>query len=324
MKIDIYSHLLPERYKEALEKKAERSDYPIGGPPIITNLELRFLAMEAHPEIKQVLTPCRVPEAFAGPETAYELAKIANDEMAELVARHPDRFVAGVATLPMNNVDAALKEADRAIKELKLKGVFICTPIDGKPIDLPELMPLYEKMSQYDLPIWLHPSTEGAQTKPDYVGETESKYAIWATWGWPYQTTLAMTRLVFSGVFDKYPNLKVIAHHCGAMVPYLEYRTSHFYTSLAAHGETFMKHLAKPPIEYFRGFYADTATGITTSGLMCAHSFFGAEHMLFGTDFPFSPPEIYPDTINFIEGMSIPDEEREKIFEGNARRLLQL
>ena len=304
MKIDIYSHILPEKYKEALEKKAERSDYPIGGgPPIVTNLDLRFRAMEAHPEIKQVIVPCRAPEAVAGPETAYELAKIANDEMAELVARHPDRFVGGVATLPMNNADAALKETDRAIKELKLKGVWICTPINGKPIDLPELMPLYEKMAQYDLPIWLHASAEIGRTKPDYVGETESKYGMWLTWSRPYQTTLAMTRLVFSGVFDKHPNLKVIAPECG---------------------ETFMKHLAKPPMEYFRGFYADTAGGKTTPGLMCAYNFFGAERILFGSDFPFSPPEIYPNMINIIEGMNISDEEREMIFEGNARRLLRL
>ena len=158
-------------------------------------------------------------EEIAAPRTAVDLARLANDEMAELVLKYPDRFVAGVACLPMNDMDAALQETDRAINDLRLRGVLIYTPINDKPLDSPEFIPLYEKMSQYDLPILIHPMRN--PDYPDYRTENESKYRVYNTFGWPYETTVAMTRIVFSGILEKYPNLKFVTHHCGGMVPYL-------------------------------------------------------------------------------------------------------
>lgn len=148
MKIDIYPHILPIKYKEALYQRATspRLKETIEAIPTLFDLDARFRILDRYGCV-QVLTLGLPPvETIAEPKEAAELARIANDEVAELVTKYPDRFVAGVASLPMNDMDAALREADRAIRGLKFKGVQICSSINGKPLDLPEFFPLYEKM----------------------------------------------------------------------------------------------------------------------------------------------------------------------------------
>ncbi len=248
------------------------------------------------------------------------------DGLAELVNKYPDRFVAGVASLPMNNPDAALVEADRAIKDLKLKGVQVLTPTCDKPLDMPEFVPIYAKMAQYDLPVWLHPRR--AQSYADYRYEHESKYRIFSVFGWPFETTVAMARIVFSGILEKYPNLKFITHHCGGMVPYFRERVIGSYERIFKDvGDNVKGKLSKPHSEYFRMFYNDTAINGNTSALMCAYEFCGAEHMLFGTDMPFDTEfgaRNLRQVSAAIEKMAISEDEKQKIFHGNARRLLRL
>jgi len=254
------------------------------------------------------------------------LAKLANDEMAELVLKYPDRFAAAVAALPMIDMEATLKEVDRSINELKFRGVQINTPINDKPLDSPEFLPLYEKMSQYNLPIWIHPVREANFS--DYRTEKRSKYMIFHVFGWPYETAAAMTRLVFSGVLEKYPNLKIITHHCGSMIPYLEQRIIGAYDHAEVlRGAKYKQGLTKSPIEYFKMFYNDTAIYGSTPGLTCAYAFCGADHLLFATDFPYDSQfgERYiRQTIQSIEQMNINDKEKKMIFEDNARKLLRL
>ena len=138
-----------------------------------------------------------------------------------------------------------------------------------------------------------------------------------------------MTHLVFSGIFDRLPNLKFITHHAGAMVPYFEDRIKRFYDKAeTALGHKYMLKLAKPPIEYFRMFYNDTALYGDTPALTCAHTFFGTDHLLFGTDMPLGDGQLgYTNptwTIEAIEQMDIPDADKKKIFEDNARQLMRL
>lgn len=322
--IDIFSHFMPPRYKEALYKQTGRRFQMLEIPTLFT-LEERFRTMDKFGDYRQVITPIGpVPEAVANPQEAAELCRIANEGTAEAVAKHPDRFVGGVAILPMNNMDAALKEADRAIKDLKLKGIIIHTPINGQPMDMPQFMPLYEKLAQHDLPIWIHPRRE--QT-PDYTNEHTSKYWIWCVFGWPYETTLAMTRLAFSGVFDRFPNIKFITHHCGAFVPYMSGRIEYVYQLAGSFGKQFDYQMKEPIIEYFRKFYNDTAIHGSTSGLMCAQDFFGVDRILFGADVPFDTKggELsLKDTIQSIERMAISQADKEKIFYKNAQKMLHL
>ncbi len=317
-KIDIFTHILTPKYKEALDKKARYSSYQELNDlsPTLCDLDTRFRIMDRYEGLKHVLTTASPPlESVVDPTTATELAQTANDEMAELVIKYPDRFVAAVAALPMNNIDAALRETDRAIKELNCKGIQIYTPSNGKPLDSPEFMPLYEKMSEYDLPIWIHPA--GERDVPDYKGEDHSRHGLWMLIRWPYETTAAMTRLVLSGILEKYPNIKIITHHCGAMVPFFAQRI----------GGQPRKWLSKLPIEYLRMFYADTAINGSVLALMCGYAFFGADHIVFGTDMPYADREggqTTEQTITAIGAMDIPDSDKKKIFAGNTKRLLHL
>lgn len=338
--IDIFTHIKPVKYwnkvkqrvdSVTLEKTSATAIKAFETTRTLWDLAERFRIMDKYEGLLQVLTPSVPPvELIAPPDKATELAKVYNDEMAELVAKYPDRFLAAVACIPMNNIDGALKEADRAINELGFKGISIHTPIYNnnwtmtKPIDLPEIMPIYEMMVTYDLPIWLHPFRH--LSMPDYTVEARSRFSLFHIFGWPYETSLAMARLVFSGVLNKYPSLKIITHHCAAMVPYLANRiTGSCDWYEACLGAKSKKTLDRPPIDCFRQFYNDTAISGNMPALMCAYAFFGADHLLFGTDMPFDAElgnRYTRDTIESIKQMNIADSEREAIFESNARRLM--
>ena len=145
-------------------------------------MNLRMQIMEEQPDVQQVLSVTMPPlEEIVNSKDAVELAKISNDEMAEMVAKHPDKFVAAIANLPMNDVDDALSEAQRAIKELGFRGVQIYTSIRGKPLSSGEYFPLYQMMSEFDFPIWIHPMRRSSV--PDYSTEDVSYHQIFSIFG---------------------------------------------------------------------------------------------------------------------------------------------
>ena len=327
MKIDIFAHIVPPKIKDLMFQKEFALSKIVESCTALYDLDVRFRIMDRHPDVVQVLTFTGVSfEELVGPKEEVDLAKRINDEMAELVYKYPDRFAAGVAVLPMSDINASLREIDRAINDLKLRGILLRIPINGKPVDREEFMPIYEKMCQHNLPIWWHPQC--SPKIPDYADESESKYFIWHLWGLVIETTKAMTRMVFSGVLEKYPNLKIITHHCGAMVPFFSERIVNHYNNAEMRSKmNFKVGLTEPHIEYFRRFYNDTAILGNTPALMCACSFFGAEHVLFGTDAPYDAQlgdYGTRNTIQAIEQMDISDADKKKIFEDNARKLLRL
>ncbi len=328
MKIDIFPHILPAKYKEALHKESKPGFWKSlhNSLPTLFDLDYRFRIMDKFDDLMQVLTIAAPPvENIVDPQKAADMARLANDEMAELVSKYPDRFAAAVACLPMNNMDAALQEVDRAVNDLKFRGVQIFTPINDKPLDSAEFMPLYEKMCQYNLPIWIHPQRDNDY--PDYRTEKTSKYGIHAILGWVYETSTAMARLVLRGVLEKYPGLKFITHHGGAMIPFLDKRIIGSRDMAEMRGSRFQENLRKPTIDYFKMFYADTAIYGSTAGLMCSYAFFGAQHLLFGTDMPFDSQlglRYTRETIESIEQMDISDAEKKMIFEDNARSIMRL
>jgi predicted TIM-barrel fold metal-dependent hydrolase len=307
-KIDVFSHILPEKYLELYRKKNSEVDNQVEvSNRAVINLETRLRLMNRYPDVLQVLTVSQPPlEKFVKPADAAELAKIANDELAELVEKYPDHFIAAVACLPMNDVDAALEEADRAIKELGMKGVQIYSRIAGETLDNPKFRPLYEKMAGYDLPIWIHPTTDAELDTGGLLG-------------WPFETAAAMWRLVMAEVFNEFPNIKFITHHCGSMIPTFSKRIKWLMYPWR------IPPTLKNPVEHFRKFYNDTALYGHTAGLMCAYDFFGADHLLFGTDAPLGPKfGLTQDTIESIERMDITEAEKEKILVKNAVNLLAL
>ncbi len=332
LKIDAYSHISPPKYTEFIRQKYPVMYNQILGTCVpLYNMDERFKIMDMYEGVVQVLTIGPVPpiEDFADSQQTVELARMANDEMAELILKYRDRFVAAIALLPMNNPEATLKETERAITELGFKGIYVHSNINGKPLDSPEFLPLWEKMAEYNLPIYIHPWRSDSFT--DYPTEQASKYMIASVFGWPYETTAAMTRFVFSGILEKYPNLKIITHHCGGMVPYFKQRIYQHYgqASMGSGARSaYIRTLSKTPLEYYKMFYNDTAIHGNTYALMCAYDLCGADHLVFGADMPLGDHyfgfQSYRQTINAIEAMNITPEEKKKIFVDNAVSLLRI
>ena len=338
LKLDIFPHIFPLAYFERMKQIAGRNPSLAAQLkrwmhiPVLWDLDQRIKMMKKFPGYKQVLTLSMPAVEFLGtPEETPELARLANDGMAEIVKQRPDLFPAFVASLPMNNVPAALEEMDRAIAGLGAKGVQIFTNVNGRPLDEPEFFRIFERMSKtYDLPVWVHP-TRTAKF-PDYPVEQKSKYEMWWLFGWPYETSVFMGRMVFSGMFDKLPKLKIITHHLGAMVPFLGNRVGYGMDQFGSRTsdedyEGLRKSMKKRPVDYFKLFYNDTSINGWASGIRCGLDFFGSKHVLFGTDCPFDPqggPLFIRETIKALDGMKLKPNDKRRIYFGNALEMLKL
>jgi predicted TIM-barrel fold metal-dependent hydrolase len=337
MKLDAFCHVMPRPYADALSRltdtpAAANIRNRIDGIPSLVDLDLRFRQMdEFGDDYRQIVSlPAPPPEDLGDPKTSREMATLANDELAALVGAHPDRFAGWVAAVPMNDPEAAVAEAQRAVG-LGALGVQIYTNVNGHPLDEARFDPFWAKMAELDRMIWVHPSRSAAF--PDYVTEEKSRYEIWWVFGWPYETSAFMSRIVFSGVFDRHPDLKVLTHHAGAMVPFFAGRVGPGWDQLGARTpadrreEVEGPELAKRPIDYFRMFYADTAVFGAAPALRCALDFFGVDHVLFASDSPFDPekgPGYIRSTIENIESLGLSDADREQLYEGNARSVIGL
>ena len=333
MKLDVFTHIFPKRYFDAMVKVCvdEQTLKRYLAIPMLVNLDARFQAMDRFGDYRQILSLASPPiEQLAGPEIAPGLAGLANNGMAECCAKYPERFPAFVASLPMNNPEAAVDELHRAIGELDARGVQVYSNVSGKPLDGPEYGPLFEAMAAYDLPIWLHPAR--GPNVADYAGEDTSLYEIWWTFGWPYDTSVAMARLVFSGLFDRLPGIKIITHHMGAMIPYFEGRVGPGCDQLGKRTVdkdygALLDSLRQRPYDYFKMFYADTALFGAAAATRCGLDFFGADKVLFASDSPFDPEggTMYiRETIEIVDELDISDADRHKIYHGNAVELLKL
>ena len=327
MIVDIYTHILPDAFFREMSRvspKLENIGARLRGVKKLFDLDLRFAEMDTLGDYRQIISLPNPPlEEIAQGETAQQLSRAANDAMAELCVQHPKRFPAFVAAVALDDVDAALKEAERAIKQLGARGIQIFTNIAGHPLDEERFAPVFAAMAGYDLPIWLHPARTAAM--PDYAAESRSRFEMWWCFGWPYETSVAMARLVFSGLFDRHPKLKVVTHHLGGgMIPFFDGRIGAGMDVLGSRtsDEDYSKVLSslkRPHLDYFREFYADTALFGAGNGLICGLDFFGADRVVFSTDAPLGP---IAKTIAEIDALDLDAGTREKIMAGNAERLL--
>ncbi|MBZ5501295.1 MAG: amidohydrolase [Acidobacteriia bacterium] len=333
-KIDIFTHIWPKAFYEALGKQTggmkdmhRRSE----AVPMMTDLDRRFRVMDMFEGYQQILSLASPPlDAAAGPAAARELSRIGSDSMAELCRKYPDRFPSFLASIAMHDAEGAVDEARRAIQDLGACGVQIYTNVNGKPLDAPEFRHIFKGLEALGKPIWIHPARTAKF--PDYQTEELSQYEIWWTFGWPYESSVAQARIVFSKMLDEMPNLKIIIHHAGGMVPFFEGRVGAGWDQLGtrtSHHDyrPLLKELKKRPLDYFKMFYADTATFCSTPALVCALSFYGVDHMLFASDAPFDPeggPMYIRETIRCIDALEISKEDREKLYYKNACKLLGL
>ncbi len=235
MKLDVYNHIFPIPFFEYIQDNIADKG-PIKrwlNVPVLYDVDKRLTMMDTFGEYQQILSlSAPTIEFMAPPEGSPAVARLANDGMAALCREHPDRFPSFIASMPMNNPDEAVKEIDRAIGELGACGIQIFSNVNGRPLDEPEFFQIFERMTAHDLPIFLHPAR--GSNFPDYLSEDKSEFEIWWTFGWTFETSAAMARIVFSGIFDKLPTIKIIAHHLGAMVPYVEGRVGYGQEHLGA------------------------------------------------------------------------------------------
>ena len=332
MKIDAFNHIItPAYHRRRLEvaPAAMRLQDMERLLPALFDLDARFRAMDtAGDGYVQIINTANPPvENMAGPEDALELSRIANDEMAELLSRHPDRFIGAAACLPMNNLPGALDELDRAVGQLRFCGVQLYTQVQGRPLDDPRFAPIFDRIAALDVPILLHPVRGPDQ--PDYPSEQASRFDIWRIVGWLQDTVTAMTRLIFSGVFDRHPHIKILTHHLGGFVPYASERIREgydkFLKAAAARNEDVA--LLRHPYDYFHQFYADTITIGSVPALACGLDFFGPDRVLFATDMPFDGHgglKYVEVALRAMADLDAPPDVKRRIFESNARTLFRL
>jgi uncharacterized protein len=329
--IDIFNHFMPAAYFERLRRLVPDHPAATAFPRLQTlwDIDARLRLLDQFGEYQQVLSLANPPiELLGTPEQTADLARIANDGLAELCRLHPQRFPTFIASLPMNNIDATLLEIDRAVNQLGAKGIQVFTNVVGKPLSAPEFRPVFARMIAHDLPIWVHPM-RGPQFA-DYATEQTSEDEIWFTFGWPFETTACMTRLIYSGLFDEMPNLKIITHHMGGMIPYFAGRIALGFRQIffgAPDRNPGAETLRKAPSEYYKMLYADTALNGDAAATRCGHDYFGTSRCLFATDAPFDAEQgkgLIAKTIAAIEILNINKDERARIFAGNARKLLKL
>jgi uncharacterized protein len=329
MPLDAFPHVLP---RACLERFGRDGSGPgldflrgIEARPYLApmwDMDVRFREMDQVEGYTQILTLCSPPiEQLALGSVAGDLARLANDSMAELVAKHPDRFVGFAASLPMADVDMCIAEVDRTVRNLGALGVQVFTNVNGRPVDDPRYEPLWARLHELGRTVWVHGARRALT--PDYEGEELSRYGLWAALGWPYEMGLFSARFVASGVLDRYPGLRVFLHHSGGMTPTFSRRVNGAWLELqtpAPDDEAAYARLQRPVTDYFKDFYADTS-GQTPIAIKAALEFFGVEHVLLGSDFPFGNLKSH---VAMLAQLALNDQEHTLLLGGNARRVLAL
>ena len=249
-------------------------------PVRASQAERRLAVMDKYGIDVQVISQT-APSLFRLP--AQEAAKIcvASNEANYLICKaYPQRFV-NVCILSLLDIGTALDELKRSINELDCRGITVATNHEGKGLDSSEYFSLYEMMAEHDLPLFLHPTYWDSYRLADQAGS----WGFMSTFGWPFDTTQALWRLIFGGVLDRFPTLKIVTHHMGAMLPYFAARAEAVYGMIRGTS-------GKDISVYWKSIYGDTAMGGGSKEVFqLGYSFFGARRLMYGSDYPFGPSD---------------------------------
>jgi len=325
LNIDVHNHFFPKAYIEELKKEKGyasvgtdsegrtliyyRGDYNVVVGPHV-DLDKRLEAMDKHDIDMQILTLTTPGVERETPERGIRLAKVTNDAFSEIVTKHSERFAA-LAALPMQEPKAAVEELKRTIGELGLSGATIFSNVNSKPLDSKEFWPIYEAASKLSVPLFIHPTTP--------IDERAMEdYRLVPILGFTFDTSLAVLRLVFSGVFEKYPSLKIVAAHLGGTIPYLIGRID---TCYAAYPECKVN-VKKAPSEYIKQIWVDSIC-YNKEVFMCAYFLFGPERIVLGSDFPHQISDL-EKAVKRIRELDMPENVKRKILGENAAKLFKL
>lgn len=292
--------------------------------PALSDLTIRSQLMdEAQIDIQVITAPSPPLEHLFGgnPDQLRRIVRLANDSMSEMVHSSSGRL-RGTVTVPLCEPEFAAAELRRGVKDLNLLGPQIFTSSRGVPLDDPRLDIFWRELEALGAPAWIHP--ERTAETGDYPGEQLSRFGLYMVLGWPYETSVALMRLVLSGVLTRYPGLKFIVHHAGGMIPFFAARIDSFYPPDEVIGRIEPPLISGPPTEALRRLYVDTAIHGPLSALMCAYDFFGPSNMVIGTDSPFGPRDGREYTLrgsNIVDAMQVDLQVRDMIRFRNALRL---
>ncbi|HVC52874.1 MAG TPA: amidohydrolase family protein [Stellaceae bacterium] len=275
----------------------------------LTSVEQRLKDMDIMGIDMQAFSPAPVQMFYwTDPELGLATAQAVNDNIAGIVARHPDRFV-GLGTIPFQAPELAIRELERITGSLGMRGIEISSNVDGTDFSDPRFRPIFQRCEELGVVLFMHPSgfTDGRRFGDHYFSNVI---------GIPLESTIAVHHLIFGGVLDAYPGLKIVVAHGGGYLPAYSGRIDHG----AAARPDCCEHLKEDPTTYLKRLYFDTMV-FTHHQLEYLVRQYGPEHVLMGTDYPYDMGEI--DPIGFVErAPHLSDAERRQIFGGNAARLL--
>jgi aminocarboxymuconate-semialdehyde decarboxylase len=320
MIVDMHFHGFHKTVADALNAALRASDmfeFPI---PVFDADEYVRMLDRVRVDIGVLSVPGPLPDALPTPDARLNAARTLNDSFAEAMARHPARFRA-FGRVPVADPDAAAKELGRMLDDLGFQGVLVPTNVQGKPLDDPAFDGFWAEANRRRAVCFFHPQ--------DWPCDPRWKaHGLLTKIGWPADSSLTVSRLVLSGHRDRFPDTALILSHLGGMIPLYLTRLNWAAGNPAC---------ARNPEEYFRSFYYDTAGGLRAPSIKAVCELFGADQVVFGTDYPFgrnfhrrpavqaAPLEqVYEATLREMEALDLPKAEKEKIYSRNAERLLRL
>ncbi len=325
MIIDFHNHYYPDVYLRELEKRGARArlerdgrgrlllHYPGDYNVVVAghrDIDERIRMMDVHGIDVQAFSLTTPGVHVEEPARGIELARIVNDAFADAAAKHPGRF-APLAALPLQVPDVAVDELERAVGELGHRGALLFSNVNGRPLDDPAYLPLFAKAAELDVPLFIHPTNPASI---DAIGD----YRLTAILGFLFDTTVAVTRLVFAGVLEKVPDLKLVLGHLGGTMPYVAERADRGYEAY----EECRLHITRPPTEYFRRTYLDTVN-FQPRALRLALDLMGPDHIVLGTDYPHEVGDVRR-ALDTVDGLELDAAERDAIFGRTAARLLNV
>jgi predicted TIM-barrel fold metal-dependent hydrolase len=323
MIVDLHVHYYLPEYVDAIQRAPSLKTYTREDGRIVALWRggVTLTVPQPHPGVSeriemmdvlgvgiQVLSVPSPSAYFVEGEEARRVAETVNDGFAEIVRNHPDRFRA-LAALPLLDVDAAIDELERSIDELGMAGTMILTNIDGEVLDSPRLEPFWERAHQLGALVYVHP------TLPAVTAGMED-YGLAIGLGFFADTNLALARLTFGGVFERYPGIRWVFSHLGGTVPFLLPRLDNYYQQFPECRE----HISRPPSTYLAELLYDTAS-THVPALRCTCETFGSSRLVFGSDYPHIPGGTGP-YLDALEQLELPADERREVLGARALRLL--
>ena len=313
MRVDVHAHCYPKPYMKELNKIGVGEEGWVGVKiSAWESAEERITEMDRLGVDVQVLGVSDPNVYFPDEGLSRALAQTTNDFIAEVVNQHPERFLS-LASIPLTNLDHAMAELERAIDELKMDGIILGTNVNQRPLSDDLFLPFFEEINRRKVPVVLHPIRSIAE---NVMPKEDLGLGIAAQVCFLFETTRTIAQMTFKGIFERLRNLTFVLPHSGGAIPFICPRWDIFYRS-RPEGHRLRK-LPHPPTYYLKHHYYDTALSYFPSSLRCTLDLAGVDHVLFGTDHPFTRDFRGPETIESIERYGFTAEEKEKIYFRNA------